>query len=75
MNVSWLDAHLATERIDDYINQVRNIDILEAGQQNLETRRTLISSACGIPSVIQTINGISFSMASIMAPAAKGGGT
>jgi hypothetical protein len=36
---------------------------------------TLISSACGMPSVIHTINPISFSIASIMASAAEGGGT
>lgn len=36
---------------------------------------TLISSDWGIPSVIQTISGISLLMASMMASAAAGGGT
>ena len=36
---------------------------------------TLTSSSWGIPSVMQTIRPISFSMASMMASAAVGGGT
>jgi len=36
---------------------------------------TLTISCCGIPSVIQTINGTSASMASKIAEAAPGGGT
>ena len=38
-------------------------------------RLTLIMSATGIPSVMQTMSGISASMASQMASAAPGGGT
>ncbi len=36
---------------------------------------TLIMSATGMPSVMQTISGISASIASLMASAAPGGGT
>mgnify|MGYP007026584018 CR=1 FL=1 len=38
-------------------------------------RRTRTSSCCGMPSVMQTMRGISASMASMMASAANGGGT
>src|SRR5260221_13517326 len=57
-------------------------ELAEARVSEDQTRRckasrthTRTSSCWGIPSVIQTIRPISFSMASIMASAALGGGT
>lgn len=91
VDVAWLDAHLAAERVDDsgavgadetglglalegvhdLSRTVSNVRRVIAGDKT----RTRISSAWGIPSVMQTMSPISFSMASIMASAAVGGGT
>ena len=91
VDVAGLDAHLAPERVDDtgavgadearLALALERVDDLVFGVStetpaNVSSLlRTRISSAWGMPSVMQTMRPISFSMASIMASAALGGGT
>ena len=65
---------LAFQRIHDLRVNDKKPVIRVAGPTAVE-RLTRISSAWGMPSVMQTIRPISFSIASMMASAALGGGT
>jgi len=69
---------LPAERLRDLrTTEFRNQSLARRRAQGREGtgRRTRTSSCCGMPSVMQTMRGISASMASMMASAANGGGT